>query len=106
MLSSARSHTFIVGSYVTGSVGGEDGGAPRPGRLGGQVTLLDTPCKEYHFTGCCPPALQTETQTRPWRSYFDLIVVDTHKPGFFAEGTVLRQVNTVRLGLGEPGDPG
>ncbi|XP_069733849.1 cytosolic purine 5'-nucleotidase-like isoform X2 [Phaenicophaeus curvirostris] len=32
--------------------------------------------------------------TRPWRSYFDLIVVDTRKPLFFAEGTVLRQVNT------------
>ncbi|XP_075418780.1 5'-nucleotidase domain-containing protein 4 [Tenrec ecaudatus] len=31
---------------------------------------------------------------RPWRSYFDLIVVDTQKPRFFAEGTVLRQVNT------------
>ncbi|NXE16473.1 NT5D4 protein, partial [Lophotis ruficrista] len=30
----------------------------------------------------------------PWRSYFDLIVVDTRKPLFFAEGTVLRQVNT------------
>ncbi|XP_053257259.1 cytosolic purine 5'-nucleotidase-like [Podarcis raffonei] len=33
-------------------------------------------------------------QSRPWRSYFDLIVVDTRKPLFFAEGTVLRQVNT------------
>uniref|UniRef100_UPI0037E7EB36 5'-nucleotidase, cytosolic II, like 1 n=1 Tax=Semicossyphus pulcher TaxID=241346 RepID=UPI0037E7EB36 len=29
-----------------------------------------------------------------WRSFFDLIVVDTKKPLFFAEGTVLRQVNT------------
>ncbi|NWR58557.1 5NTC nucleotidase, partial [Bucorvus abyssinicus] len=35
-----------------------------------------------------------ETLPRPWRSYFDLIVVDTRKPLFFAEGTVLRQVNT------------
>ncbi|XP_054854318.1 cytosolic purine 5'-nucleotidase-like isoform X1 [Eublepharis macularius] len=35
-----------------------------------------------------------EPQPRPWRSYFDLIVVDTRKPLFFAEGTVLRQVNT------------
>ncbi|XP_009999667.1 PREDICTED: cytosolic purine 5'-nucleotidase-like [Chaetura pelagica] len=34
------------------------------------------------------------TPQRPWRSYFDLIVVDTRKPLFFAEGTVLRQVNT------------
>ncbi|XP_040201925.1 cytosolic purine 5'-nucleotidase-like isoform X1 [Rana temporaria] len=31
---------------------------------------------------------------KTWRSYFDLIVVDTRKPLFFAEGTVLRQVNT------------
>ncbi|XP_044273371.1 cytosolic purine 5'-nucleotidase-like isoform X2 [Varanus komodoensis] len=35
-----------------------------------------------------------KAQHRPWRSYFDLIVVDTRKPLFFAEGTVLRQVNT------------
>ncbi|KFQ70521.1 Cytosolic purine 5'-nucleotidase, partial [Phaethon lepturus] len=38
---------------------------------------------------------KAETPQRPWRSYFDLIVVDTRKPLFFAEGTVLRQVNTV-----------
>uniref|UniRef100_A0A8C5RSL8 5'-nucleotidase domain containing 4 n=1 Tax=Laticauda laticaudata TaxID=8630 RepID=A0A8C5RSL8_LATLA len=37
---------------------------------------------------------QDKSQHRPWRSYFDLIVVDTRKPLFFAEGTVLRQVNT------------
>ncbi|XP_039180154.1 cytosolic purine 5'-nucleotidase-like isoform X2 [Crotalus tigris] len=35
-----------------------------------------------------------KSQHRPWRSYFDMIVVDTCKPLFFAEGTVLRQVNT------------
>ncbi|KAM6984845.1 5'-nucleotidase, cytosolic II, like 1 [Aplochiton taeniatus] len=29
-----------------------------------------------------------------WRSYYDLIVVDTRKPLFFAGGTVLRQVDT------------
>uniref|UniRef100_A0A8D0DEP6 5'-nucleotidase, cytosolic II, like 1 n=1 Tax=Sander lucioperca TaxID=283035 RepID=A0A8D0DEP6_SANLU len=29
-----------------------------------------------------------------WRSFFDLIVVDTRKPLFFGEGTVLRQVDT------------
>ncbi|XP_033503254.1 cytosolic purine 5'-nucleotidase isoform X1 [Epinephelus lanceolatus] len=34
------------------------------------------------------------SQKRSWRSYFDLIVVDTKKPLFFAEGTVLRQVDT------------
>ncbi|KAM9841071.1 5'-nucleotidase, cytosolic II, like 1 isoform 2-T2 [Aulostomus maculatus] len=33
-------------------------------------------------------------QKKPWRSFFDLIVVDTRKPLFFAEGTVLRQVDT------------
>ncbi|XP_033832039.1 5'-nucleotidase, cytosolic II, like 1 [Periophthalmus magnuspinnatus] len=31
---------------------------------------------------------------KPWRSYFDLIVVDTRKPQFFGDGTVLRQVDT------------
>ncbi|XP_056147210.1 cytosolic purine 5'-nucleotidase-like isoform X4 [Lampris incognitus] len=31
---------------------------------------------------------------RSWRSFFDLVVVDTRKPLFFAEGTVLRQVDT------------
>ncbi|KAG8440983.1 hypothetical protein GDO86_006644 [Hymenochirus boettgeri] len=30
---------------------------------------------------------------KSWRSYFDLIIVDSRKPLFFAEGTVLRQVN-------------
>lgn len=34
------------------------------------------------------------TPKKPWRSYFDLIVVDTKKPLFFGEGTVLRQVDT------------
>ncbi|XP_058050273.1 cytosolic purine 5'-nucleotidase-like isoform X4 [Ahaetulla prasina] len=43
-----------------------------------------------------------KSQHRPWRSYFDLIVVDTRKPLFFAEGTVLRQVNidTGKLRIG------
>ncbi|XP_062340020.1 5'-nucleotidase, cytosolic II, like 1 isoform X2 [Osmerus eperlanus] len=31
---------------------------------------------------------------KSWQSYFDLIVVDTRKPLFFAGGTELRQVNT------------
>ncbi|XP_068561881.1 5'-nucleotidase, cytosolic II, like 1 isoform X2 [Cebidichthys violaceus] len=34
------------------------------------------------------------SERRSWRSFFDLIVVDTKKPLFFAEGTVLRQVDT------------
>ncbi|KAM9338125.1 5'-nucleotidase, cytosolic II, like 1 isoform 1-T2 [Symphorus nematophorus] len=33
-------------------------------------------------------------QKKSWRSFFDLVVVDTRKPLFFAEGTVLRQVDT------------
>lgn len=37
------------------------------------------------------------TPKKPWRSYFDLIVVDTRKPLFFGEGTVLRQVDTVNI---------
>lgn len=41
-----------------------------------------------------PP--QPGTSHRPWQSYFDLILVDARKPLFFGEGTVLRQVDTVR----------
>uniref|UniRef100_A0A8C6UPB7 5'-nucleotidase, cytosolic IIb n=1 Tax=Neogobius melanostomus TaxID=47308 RepID=A0A8C6UPB7_9GOBI len=39
---------------------------------------------------------------RPWKSYFDLILVDARKPLFFGEGTVLRQVDTTtgRLKIG------
>ncbi|XP_008302244.1 5'-nucleotidase, cytosolic II, like 1 isoform X2 [Stegastes partitus] len=42
------------------------------------------------------------TPKQPWQSFFDLIVVDTRKPLFFAEGTVLRQVdpNTGKLRIG------
>lgn len=48
-----------------------------------------------HVCTCCPmPAPQADASARPWRSYFDPIVVDTQKPCFFAEGTVLRQVDT------------
>ncbi|KAK9532654.1 hypothetical protein VZT92_010028 [Zoarces viviparus] len=35
------------------------------------------------------------SEKRSWHSFFDLIVVDTKKPLFFAEGTVLRQVDTI-----------
>uniref|UniRef100_A0A3B5L6E7 5'-nucleotidase, cytosolic II, like 1 n=1 Tax=Xiphophorus couchianus TaxID=32473 RepID=A0A3B5L6E7_9TELE len=39
---------------------------------------------------------------KPWRAFFDLVVVDTRKPLFFADGTVLRQVdtNTGKLRIG------
>ncbi|XP_041441116.1 5'-nucleotidase domain containing 4 isoform X1 [Xenopus laevis] len=43
---------------------------------------------DYNYTD------DIDTIKKSWRSYFDLIVVDTRKPLFFAEGTVLRQVNT------------
>lgn len=36
---------------------------------------------------------------KDWKAYFDLIVVDARKPLFFEEGSVLREVNTVRLVL-------
>jgi len=31
---------------------------------------------------------------KPWREYFDYVVVDARKPKFFGEGTVLRQIDT------------
>ena len=34
------------------------------------------------------------TSKREWTTYFDYIVIDSKKPLFFGEGTVLRQVNT------------
>uniref|UniRef100_A0A670J3P3 5'-nucleotidase domain containing 4 n=1 Tax=Podarcis muralis TaxID=64176 RepID=A0A670J3P3_PODMU len=53
---------------------------------------------DYNYTDVTalifPVPWQEAPQSRPWRSHFDLIVVDTRKPLFFAEGTVLRQVNT------------
>ncbi|GLD55250.1 cytosolic purine 5'-nucleotidase-like protein [Lates japonicus] len=38
--------------------------------------------------------VKTGSPKRSWRSFFDLVVVDTRKPLFFAGGTVLRQVDT------------
>uniref|UniRef100_A0A4W4DRF4 Cytosolic purine 5'-nucleotidase n=1 Tax=Electrophorus electricus TaxID=8005 RepID=A0A4W4DRF4_ELEEL len=43
-----------------------------------------------------PHGPKVSTPHRPWQSYFDLILVDARKPLFFGEGTVLRQVDTVR----------
>lgn len=39
---------------------------------------------------------------KSWRSYFNYVVVDSRKPAFFGEGTVLRQVdvNTGKLKIG------
>ncbi|KAG9335724.1 hypothetical protein JZ751_004260 [Albula glossodonta] len=49
-----------------------------------------------------PHGPKPNTAKRPWRSYFDLVVVDARKPLFFAEGTVLRMVdtNTGKLRIG------
>ncbi|XP_051830477.1 5'-nucleotidase domain-containing protein 4 [Antechinus flavipes] len=63
----------------------------------------------YNYTNAIMTYLfdcgQEKALARPWQSYFDLIVVDTQKPRFFAEGTVLRQVNTV-MKRGEGSDSG
>ncbi|KAG7498337.1 hypothetical protein JOB18_006056 [Solea senegalensis] len=54
---------------------------------------------DYKYTEAIMKYLLEGSVTRAspkdcWRSFFDLIVVDTKKPLFFAEGTVLRQVDT------------
>ncbi|KAM9163742.1 cytosolic purine 5'-nucleotidase-like isoform 2-T2 [Pangshura tecta] len=58
---------------------------------------------DYNYTDAIMTYLFTfdpgDKVQRPWRSYFDLIVVDTRKPLFFAEGTVLRQ-DTGKLRIG------
>uniref|UniRef100_A0AAX7VD97 5'-nucleotidase, cytosolic II, like 1 n=1 Tax=Astatotilapia calliptera TaxID=8154 RepID=A0AAX7VD97_ASTCA len=62
---------------------------------------------DYYYTEVIMTYL-LESNVKPgsprksWRSYFDLVVVDTKKPLFFAEGTVLRQVdtNTGKLRIG------
>ncbi|XP_028827141.1 5'-nucleotidase, cytosolic II, like 1 [Denticeps clupeoides] len=41
-----------------------------------------------------PQGSKATNPKQSWRSFFDLVVVDTKKPLFFAEGTVLRQVDT------------
>uniref|UniRef100_A0A8C3T6D3 5'-nucleotidase domain containing 4 n=1 Tax=Chelydra serpentina TaxID=8475 RepID=A0A8C3T6D3_CHESE len=70
-----------------------------------RVPLLLSPMKEagkgflatnsdYNYTDVSTQLPATPRAGRLWRSYFNLIVVDTRKPLFFTEGTVLRQVNT------------
>ncbi|CAN0509257.1 unnamed protein product [Rangifer tarandus platyrhynchus] len=62
---------------------------------GGKVFLATN--SSYNYTDAILTYLlgagEAEAAARPWRSYFDLIVVDTQKPHFFVQGTVLRQVN-------------
>lgn len=38
-----------------------------------------------------------DSPARSWEKYFDYIVVDAKKPNFFAEGTILRSIDKVRL---------
>ncbi|XP_029693331.1 5'-nucleotidase, cytosolic II, like 1 isoform X1 [Takifugu rubripes] len=49
---------------------------------------------DYTYTKAIMSYLLENNKNDSWRSFFDLIVVDTKKPLFFAEGTVLRQVDT------------
>ncbi len=42
-------------------------------------------------------SLQPGTPHRDWKSYFDYIIVDAKKPQFFTEGTMLREVDEVRM---------
>lgn len=62
---------------------------------------------DYNYTEAIMKYLLESNQKpgspkKPWRSFFDLVVVDTRKPLFFADGTVLRQVdtNTGKLRIG------
>ncbi|XP_033952008.1 5'-nucleotidase, cytosolic II, like 1 isoform X4 [Pseudochaenichthys georgianus] len=57
---------------------------------------------DYSYTKAIMKYLLDSNVEESWRSYFDLIVVDTKKPLFFGEGTVLRQVdtNTGKLRIG------
>ncbi|XP_061554919.1 5'-nucleotidase, cytosolic II, like 1 isoform X1 [Phycodurus eques] len=56
---------------------------------------------DYNYTMAIMTHL-LENDAKSWRSFFDLIVVDTKKPLFFAGGTLLRQVdtNTGKLRIG------
>ena len=41
------------------------------------------------------PHMQPGSPHREWKSYFDYIIVDAKKPQFFAEGSMLREVDEV-----------
>ena len=51
------------------------------------------PCQQQE-SGNGKDAATATTAGREWRNYFDYIVIDSKKPLFFGEGTVLRQVDT------------
>jgi len=60
---------------------------------GAKVFLLTN--SDYRYTHeIMNYLMQQPTSKREWTTYFDYIVIDSKKPLFFGEGTVLRQVNT------------
>uniref|UniRef100_A0A6M2DSQ3 Cytosolic purine 5'-nucleotidase n=1 Tax=Xenopsylla cheopis TaxID=163159 RepID=A0A6M2DSQ3_XENCH len=66
---------------------------------GAKVFLLTN--SDYNFTDKImthlfdfPHGARPDDPHRDWKTYFDIIVVDAHKPLFFGEGTILRQVDT------------
>jgi len=48
---------------------------------------------EWWYTDALMSYLFDFPGVKPWREYFDYVVVDSRKPAFFGEGTVLRQVD-------------
>lgn len=74
---------------------------------GKKIFLLTN--SEYPFTEKVMSYLfdVPSAKNRPWKFYFDYIVVDARKPLFFDEGTILRQVdvNTGALKIGTPTGP-
>lgn len=66
---------------------------------GAKVFLLTN--SDYNYTNKImtylfdfPHGAKPDEPHRNWRCYFDCIVCDARKPGFFSEGTILRQVDT------------
>ena len=50
-------------------------------------------CLEFYMTHDCV-CFQTG-KVRNWVDYFDYVIVDAKKPLFFAEGSILRQIDRV-----------
>ncbi|ENN78532.1 hypothetical protein YQE_04997, partial [Dendroctonus ponderosae] len=78
-------------------------------RESGAKTFLLTN-SDYNFTDKImnylfdfPHGAKPDEPHRNWKTYFDIVVVNACKPLFFAEGTILRQVDTstgaLRLGI-------
>ncbi|KAE8285138.1 Cytosolic purine 5'-nucleotidase [Larimichthys crocea] len=68
-------------------------------RIKGVAKVFLATNSDYNYTEAIMKYLlesnvKTGSPKISWRSFFDLVVVDTRKPLFFAGGTVLRQVDT------------